>query len=113
MRRVVTIGGSLVGVGVAVQLVLTIVALIAAHVESLSSGSLAGDAGFFAAFLGLALVPLAVLFLVLAMIGKYFDARQNPVFFRRAIGVAVAMTIVSLALLLGGVGELGGGIIPH
>ena len=113
MRLVLIIGGSVVGVGVALQLALKIVSLIAGHVERLNAGSLSGDAGFFAAFLGLALVPLAVLLVVLAIIGRFVRARQDPVFFTRAIWGALAMTIVALALLLANVGELGGGIIPH
>ncbi len=113
MRLVVTIVGSVLGVGVALQLALKIVSLIAGHVESLNAGSLAGDAAFFAAFLGLALVPLALLLVVLASIGRWVRARQDPAFFTRAIGAAVAMTIVTLALLFASVGELGGGIIPH
>jgi glycine/D-amino acid oxidase-like deaminating enzyme len=113
MRRVVIIGGSVVGVGVALQLALTIVSLIAGHVERLNAGSLAGDAGFFAAFLGLALVPLAVIVVVMASIGRWIRARRDPAFFTRAILAAVTMTIVTLGLLLAGVGSLGGGIIPH
>jgi len=113
MRLAVIIGGSVVGAGVALQLALTIVSLIAGHVERLNVGSLAGDAGFFAAFLGLALVPLAVIVVVLASIGRWARARQDPAFFTRAILAAVTMTIVTLGLLLAGVGSLGGGIIPH
>ena len=113
MRLAVTIGGSVVGVGVALQLVLKTVSLIAGHLDRLNSGSLAGDAGFFAAFLGMALVPLALFLLVLAGIGRWVRSRQDPGFFTRAIWAALAMMIISLALLLADVGVLGGGIIPH
>ena len=68
---------------------------------------------FFAAFLGLALVPLALFVVMLASIGRWVRARQDPAFFTRAIWAAVAMTFVALALLLADVGTLGGGVIPH
>jgi len=113
MRLAVIIGGSVVGIGVALQLGLKIVSLIAGSVERLNAGSLAGDAEFFAAFLGLALAPLALIVVMLASIGRWVRARQDAAFFTRAIWAAVAMTVVTLALLLAGVGSLGGGIIPH
>ena len=113
MRLAVIIGGGVVGVGVALQLLLEIVSVIAAYVERVNPGNLAGDSGFFAAFLGLALVPLALLLVMLACIGRWVRARQDPAFFTRAIWAAVAMTIVSLTLLLADLGTLGGGIIPH
>ena len=113
MRWVVIICGSVVGVGVALQIVLKIVSLVAGRVERLNAGSLASDAEFFAAFLGLALVPLGLILVLLAGIGRYVRARQDPAFFTRAIWAALAMTIVTLALLLAGVATLGGGIIPH
>jgi hypothetical protein len=107
------IGGSLAGVGVAIQLVLQIVSIIAGYFDQLKGGSLAGDAGFFAAFLGLALVPLALLVAMLAGLGRYIRVKQDPAFFTRAIWAALAMMMVSLGLLLADVGALGGGIIPH
>ena len=110
MRRVVSIGGSVVAAGVALQLALKIVSMIAGQ---MSGGNLASDSAFFGAFLGLALVPLGLLLVVLAVIGRFVRARQDAVFVTRAIWRALAMTIIALALLLADVGSFGGGIIPH
>jgi hypothetical protein len=113
VRRAVMIAASLVGAGVAIQVVLQMVSILAGYFDRSNTGSLAGDAGFFAAFFGLALVPLALLVAMLAGIGRYLRAKQDPAFFTRAIWVALAMMMVSLGLLLADAGTLGGGIIPH
>ena len=109
MRLAVTVSAAAVGAGVLLQLVLTLVSLIAGYMDA---GSLAGDAGFFAAFSGLALVPLTVLLVLLASIGKWVRAHDAR-FFQRARWAAVTMMVLASALLLGNAGTLGGGIVPH
>jgi hypothetical protein len=113
MRRAIMVLGSVAGIGVAIQLALTIVGVVAGQIDRPNAGSLAGDAGFFAAFLGLGLVPFAVLVVAIAVIGKCLQSPQNSVFFTRAIWAAITTALIALALLVAGVGALGGGIIPH